>query len=300
MSHTIEWPSTAASFKDTTIIESPPDVFLHYIQCDAFGEELRSLEWLFAKSSINGRFLMPMFEVPLEEFIEFLKTDELACLTTSYLPGFHVPEMPTPVGRLHLVVHSAYIHEGQRGLHIGGVILPEPESTPIDVRLIAHELRNYPDYLPLGNLQAQARQARARSLALLMEHLTPEQQQDLMINRWFSVRGSNGKTYIITMVTHGNVWLVDANRLPLANYCIVTPDVPIFDQMLAQKLLIQAKVEDMEAIANKTVNPGWTPNIFNSDREAPLQEAHITLTMEDFQEGRLREIQTQIDARRTA
>ena len=300
MSHTIERPEASDVLGDTKLIESDSSTLAHYIHCDEFGPDLRSLDWEPAMSSINGRFLVPLFETPLEDFLEFLHSSFglMALVTDKSIPITLTTKPPKdawPLGHFHLVVKSAYTHQGQKGLCLGGAIFPN--ESIVDLNLVCNDLRTF-DYPPIGDIRAQTKLARTRSLSLLTEHLTSEQKQEFRKHKWFSVIGSNGKTYVITTKTHGNVWLVE-DGVPTANYCIVMPGVPVFDQMLGQKLLIQTDITTMESIANKTTNSSWTMRSLDSD-DRPLQREHITITTEDFQEGRLQEILTQIDARRTA
>jgi hypothetical protein len=56
----------------------------------------------------------------------------------------------------------------------------------------------------------------------------------------------------------------DGNVIPLINYCyvLVDGDIPIYDQMLAQKLLIEGDFDDFKAVANTTIvdpTPDPTP-----------------------------------------
>ena len=95
----------------------------------------------------------------------------------------------------------------------------------------------------------------ARSVKLLTSHLTSEQLIELEQHRYFRMRGRDGRTYKISTRTHGNVWLLNPEGEEVMNFCIVLQDstIPIYDQMLTQKLMLEFDPETFYRIANPTV-----------------------------------------------
>lgn len=98
---------------------------------------------------------------------------------------------------------------------------------------------------------------RARAIAkakkLLRQYTTPSQQRSLKIRKWFSITGSDGRTYRIKEGTSHNVYWV-RNNIELVRYCVVVAEqVPLADQMLAQKLILESDAETFKRLANMTV-----------------------------------------------
>lgn len=92
--------------------------------------------------------------------------------------------------------------------------------------------------------------ALARSKQLLEDCLTPEQSRELATTDAFHVRVRDGRVFKIARKFSHNVWLIEDGK-PVIEYCIVTDGfVPLYDNMLAQKLLLEAAPEDFFRIAN--------------------------------------------------
>lgn len=103
-----------------------------------------------------------------------------------------------------------------------------------------------------ARIAAEAAAARDRAEQLLVEHLTPQQREQLRANGYFEVEVA-GKTYRIRRGRAGNVRQVIEGREKLQLCIHPTEMVPDADTMLAQKLLLEADEESFLRIANKTV-----------------------------------------------
>jgi hypothetical protein len=104
----------------------------------------------------------------------------------------------------------------------------------------------------------QYKLVRNRARKLLESQLNPDQLDEFHQKHRFRVAGSDGLVYLVTYESHGNVWQVDdgpdGKVILRRNYCHVpTEDVPIYDQMLAQKLLIEHDLESFKTTANMAV-----------------------------------------------
>lgn len=107
-----------------------------------------------------------------------------------------------------------------------------------------------------------------KSRKLLCENLSPEQLKEFEASETFTVVAKGTSTrYLIRPIRSFNVTEVDNERA----YCGTFPDVPIYDQMLAQKLYIENDPDTFFSQANKAgdfVRPG--PMLFMEDpRPAP-------------------------------
>lgn len=92
--------------------------------------------------------------------------------------------------------------------------------------------------------------AHVRARALLHRHLTKQQRWDLRAQRAFTVRGNDGHTYLITKGTANNVKRI-RNGTPEFSLCVVSDYcLPVYDLMLAQKLLLEADAQHFISIAN--------------------------------------------------
>lgn len=91
-----------------------------------------------------------------------------------------------------------------------------------------------------------ARRAEARSRALLHSFLSKEQRWELRASDAFRVRGQDGRSYFITKGVGGNVRLLE-DGAPIYHLCVVPgrsgvevfDAIPVYDLMLAQKVLIE-------------------------------------------------------------
>jgi hypothetical protein len=101
--------------------------------------------------------------------------------------------------------------------------------------------------------QRERKEAEAKAETLLLKALTPEQREDYRRRKCFHLH-TGGKRYRIERGWQGNVKLVDDAERQLASYCIHPRDhrIPVADNLLAQKLLLEADEQEFRRIANET------------------------------------------------
>lgn len=110
-----------------------------------------------------------------------------------------------------------------------------------------------------AELLVAAAEADKRAEALLLVNLTAEQAEDYRRTKSFEVIqplqfGRPVRRYRITFKFAGNVFLVDEQGRAVAQYCIHAREpIPIADNMLAQKLMLEADEEQFLRVANRTV-----------------------------------------------
>ena len=90
------------------------------------------------------------------------------------------------------------------------------------------------------------RRARLRAEALLWAWLSPAQRQQYRARRWFEVRTTSGRRY---RILRGGVVRLDPRG---SGYCIeATSPVPVADEMLANKLLLETDERRFLATAHR-------------------------------------------------
>jgi hypothetical protein len=90
----------------------------------------------------------------------------------------------------------------------------------------------------------------AKSKAILEAHLFPEQVEEFRAKDEFHIQGADGFEYLITNGYQHNVFRIEDGRRTF-EYCIITRGfLPVYDQMLAQKLLLQANPEMFHRVTN--------------------------------------------------
>lgn len=102
---------------------------------------------------------------------------------------------------------------------------------------------------PFKSEEAEA--ARNKALATLKSALTPKQLDEFNANQTFKVSIQSGErkgTYEISNVRNYCVKHLETGD----RYCVVTPEAPVYDQMLAIKLLLENEPETYFAKANKS------------------------------------------------
>lgn len=101
-------------------------------------------------------------------------------------------------------------------------------------------------------------EADKRAAALLLANLTAEQAEDYRRTQSFVVVqplqfGRPARRYRITFRLAGNVYLLDDEGLDVERYCIHAQEpIPVADNMLAQKLMLEADEEQFLRVANRT------------------------------------------------
>lgn len=101
--------------------------------------------------------------------------------------------------------------------------------------------------------QERIKLAKGRALALLLEHLTPEQRRMFESNGWFIVEGgkSKKKYKIHTNQVAGNIDVLKEDSKVIERICCHCDySIPYHDQHLAQKLMLEHAEDDFLRIAN--------------------------------------------------
>jgi hypothetical protein len=89
-----------------------------------------------------------------------------------------------------------------------------------------------------------------KARAILEAHLLPEQVEEFRAKDEFHIQGADGFEYLITNGYQHNVFRIEDGRRTF-EYCIITRGfLPVYDQMLAQKLLLQANPEMFHRVTN--------------------------------------------------
>lgn len=96
----------------------------------------------------------------------------------------------------------------------------------------------------------EERVANRKAKALLHSQLTREQRWQLRAEKAFTVVGQDGQTYLITEGSSSNVRLLENGEATLS-FCIIAKDLwlPVYDLMLAQKLMLEASPEEFHKLA---------------------------------------------------
>lgn len=97
--------------------------------------------------------------------------------------------------------------------------------------------------------------AKLRARELLFEHLTPAQRETVERNGWFIVEGGKSKTqYRISTRggAAGNIEVLTvANRVAHRLCCHAQSHIPLGDQWLSQKIMLELAEDDFLRIANR-------------------------------------------------
>lgn len=95
-------------------------------------------------------------------------------------------------------------------------------------------------------------QADAKARLLLLDHLTPKQRQDFEATRAFFVQGPSGIRYRIRHGRAGNIDAINPEGRIIHRLCAhPVDDVPHFDTMLAQKLMLEHDDLGFTQMANR-------------------------------------------------
>lgn len=91
--------------------------------------------------------------------------------------------------------------------------------------------------------------ARRRARSLLHRHLTREQRWDLRGSHSFEVVGQDGRAYQITEGSCNNVFLLEGGERRFRLCVVAKVNIPIYDLMLAQKLMIESDIRSYLKLA---------------------------------------------------
>lgn len=130
---------------------------------------------------------------------------------------------------------------------------------PHPKRTLAEVVANRGRHLEYKAHLEERDRAMERARHLLVGCLNDEQRAEFERRKQFRVAAADGYTYLITYRSHAGVWRLDGKRF-LANCCIIpkgdTTDwfqsaaLPIYDLMLAQKLMIEGDLKGFLETAN--------------------------------------------------
>jgi hypothetical protein len=105
--------------------------------------------------------------------------------------------------------------------------------------------------------QQETAEAEAKAERLLLSCLTPEQRETYQRRSCFYLYTREGRKYRIDKGWAGNVKLVDETDQVLSSFCIhPSITVPYADNMLGQKLMLEADEKTFMRVANETVRGG--------------------------------------------
>lgn len=100
-------------------------------------------------------------------------------------------------------------------------------------------------------LNAEREKIEGRAKKLLFEILSPSQKEDFEEHRSFIVRGKDGRDYLLVDRMMANVYLVEGGKL-MKCFCAHPEEwVPVYDVLVAQKLMLESCPEQFFAIANE-------------------------------------------------
>lgn len=93
--------------------------------------------------------------------------------------------------------------------------------------------------------------AEERAEQCLLEHLDVEQREQWRARKHFIVRGRSGRRYRIRSFSIGNIDAIDRGGRITHRLCVHAYDIPKADNLLAQKLHLEADDDYVERIANR-------------------------------------------------
>lgn len=98
-------------------------------------------------------------------------------------------------------------------------------------------------------------EAEQKAEALLLMHLDRKQRKSYQKDHFFEVLSQSGKHYRVNFFRNRNVLEMDDAKRKVASYCIVPREnIPLADQLLIQKLMLQYQENDFLRIANRSTD----------------------------------------------
>jgi hypothetical protein len=248
---------------------------LHYMAGGFENGEYKPHHWMpaaFSRPAPTGKAIIPIQDTTLEKFLAFMEEPNVVDGETLYVcirtfSRLEVPSLEDGIpakSYINSLLLAAAIVPGQ----IEGAVPHNWRFEPLTQLAqlcTVGELTEEPadpilkePWLKMAASREQFRQHREvqeRAKRLLETHLDEEQLAEFKKKNRFRVKAADGLVYLITHGSHGNVWNIetsgDGKLIPRTNYCIVpTEDIPIYDQMLAQKFLIESDLAVFKATAN--------------------------------------------------
>lgn len=107
--------------------------------------------------------------------------------------------------------------------------------------------RLYRHHMTIGTKHSrrEMRRANGKAKALLHRFLSPLQRLELRKTKGFTLTGQDGRTYLVTEGSAGNVRILEGTE-PTHMLCVVADyktRLPIYDLMLAQKVLLENDIQ---------------------------------------------------------
>lgn len=271
------------------VYDLPPSEDEHewaYLESDE-----HTCRWNLGRSR-RARLILPLGEARLLPFLDFLRQPlpEGAVLMVAVRSVFNLEEGVVPIFATTRLGADPLVTIGLAVISNLGTVPPGLDVELVDGRLPESCLQFIEQFLRIfeateepahpilsdawRNVQrarelsaaqdrrwAEEREAEhlsaSKALVLLKQHLDEAQLQELEAFRGFHVVGADGRTFRVHYATHGNVFSVEDGR-PDTNYCIVFASekrIPVYDLMLAQKVLLEGAIEMFLSTANATPVP---------------------------------------------
>ena len=97
------------------------------------------------------------------------------------------------------------------------------------------------------------KEAEVKAESLLEACLTPEQLKTMKAMASFIVLSESGKQYKVIRKPNYGVQELDSAGAPVSEFCLIArdPDTPLADQLLVQKLMLEANEQEFLRMANK-------------------------------------------------
>lgn len=104
-----------------------------------------------------------------------------------------------------------------------------------------------------GEREKAKRIAAQKARELLLSNCTKKQQQDYLAHEWFVVRGKSGTKYRIRKASQINIDVLNRRNKVQYKLCTVAAEfgIPIEDQLLAQKTMIELNEKEFLEIAKR-------------------------------------------------
>ncbi len=104
----------------------------------------------------------------------------------------------------------------------------------------------------LAREQCRQRVAQRKAERLLLEHLDADQHVEYRTHNRFTMTGSDGKTYRVYRGFTSNIQHIKTTKagvVLVATLCVLSPGVPVEDNMLIQKLALETDARSLRRTA---------------------------------------------------
>lgn len=132
------------------------------------------------------------------------------------------------------------------------IYYPPPRELPEQERQRIEETRQ--QYAAAEEERSAARkEAERKAEKLLIEHLNNQQKKSYKKDKSFEMQSQSGRRFILCSARVRNVEELDETGGKMASFCIhPTESIPLADQLLMQKLMLENHEKDFMRIANKS------------------------------------------------